>query len=274
MIRMIALVPWVNWDREGQVYRGMEFVADEARAMELKRSGLAIPAVGDGTRIKVMADAPADGTPPPRPQPRPRADRRALVQLAAGYDFVRMLDLTADLHSRYCKAWGAELIARREAKNKKPTRPPHWRKVDLITEALESGYDHILWLDADSVIVDARADLFAACSWGIGICACHDAPTVPRHLNTGVLWFNRSPEVTAFVAAWNAMPNKMGEDQSAFEELMNERRWRSLLTICPNRYNCVETAMEAPDPVVRSFHGDKDRVNRMAAYIGRGVEAA
>jgi hypothetical protein len=270
MVRMIALKPWINSDEEGSVSPGTEFEARESRARELRRAGLAIPAVGDGSRIKVKADPPADGSPPPK---RKRPGRRALVQLASGVEFVRMLDLTADIHARYCATWGAEFIAHRESRPRKAARPPHWRKVDVIGEALDQGFDQVLWLDADSIIVDGTANIFAACTWGLGICACHDAPTVPRHLNSGVLWFNHSSEVIAFVAAWNAMPNKMGEDQSAYEELMTQRRWRSLLTICPNRYNCVETAMEAPNPVVRSFHGDRERTDRMSAYIAKGTDA-
>jgi hypothetical protein len=275
MIRMVALVPWINWDREGQVYPGMEFFAPENRARELKLSGLAIPAVGDGTRIKVMADAPADGSPPPRPRPRPRAGKRALLQLAAGADFVRMLDLTADVHARYCAAWGVEFIAQREDRPKKVVRPLHWRKVEMMGWALDRGFEQVLWLDADSIIVDASVDLFSTCTWGVGLCECWDSPTTPRHLNTGVVWLASSDEVRAFVAAWQAMPPHMKwEDQGALIELMNQRRWRNLLTILPNRFNWVEKHMESDRPVVRSFHGERDRLLRMQALLSRGVEQA
>jgi hypothetical protein len=55
---------------------------------------------------------------------------------------------------------------------------------------------------------------------------------------------------------------------------MKDRRWRSLLTILPNRYNWVEDHMEAAQPVVRSFHGERDRLARMQALLSLGTEAA
>lgn len=272
MVRMVALKPWINGDEEGSVSPGTEFEARESRARELRRAGLAIPAVGDGSRIRVKADPPADGSPPPK---RKRPGRRALVQLASGMDFVRMLDLTADLHARYCAAWGIEFIAHREGRPRKAARPPHWRKVDVIGQALDRGFEQVLWLDADSIIVDATVDLLSVCRWGVGICECWDSPAVHAHLNTGVVWFNAAPEVRAFVKAWDAMPVHMAwEDQGALIELMKDRRWRSLLTILPNRYNWVEDHMEAAQPVVRSFHGERDRLARMQALLSLGTEAA
>jgi hypothetical protein len=239
----------------------------------LTRAGLAITAIGDGGKIKVRAEAP-----PPAPgklAPRKRPERRALLQLATGGDYCRMLDLTAELHARYCAGVGAEFITRREARPRKASRPPHWRKVELIAEVLDQGVEQVVWLDADSIIVDGTVDLFAACRWGLGICECWDSPKVPRHLNTGVLWFASSPEVRAFVEAWNGMPPGMPwEDQGAYIELMKKRRWRSLLTILPNRFNCVEKHMEAAEPVVRGFHGERDRLARMQALLLRGAAEA
>jgi hypothetical protein len=272
MIRMVALKPWFNADHEGSINPGQEFESPPSRARDLIRLGLAIAAIGDGSKIKVVAE-PAPAT--VKPVTRKRPDRRALLQLAAGGDFIRMLDLTNDLHARYCRTVGAEFITRREARPRKPARPPHWRKVDLIAEALDAGFDQVIWLDADSVIVDGSVDLFAVCRWGLGICECWDSPRVPPHLNTGVVWFNASPEVRAFVTAWNKMPPGMPwEDQGAFIELMKTRRWRSQLTILPNRYNWVETHMEAAGPVVRSFHGERDRLARMQGLLLQGTAPA
>jgi hypothetical protein len=271
MVRMVALKPWFNRDEEGSVAAGTFFEARESRARELSRAGLATPAIGDGSKIRVPADVPAEGPPPKRK----RAGRKAIVQLAAGPEYVRMLDLTADIHARYCSAWGAEFIAYREARPKKARRPPHWRKVEVIRKALDDGFEQVLWLDADSVIVDAAIDLFAVCRWGIGLCECWDSPKEPPHLNTGVVWLNACSDVLALVEAWNAMPSGMQwEDQGALIALMQKRRWRSLLTVLPNRYNWVQEHMEAADPVIRSFHGEPHRLNRMEALLLQGTEAA
>jgi hypothetical protein len=270
MVRMIALKPWFNRDEEGAVNPGTEFEARDSRARELRRAGLAIPAIGDGSKIKVRTDVVAEA--PPK---RKRSGRKALVQLAAGPDFVRMLDLTAAIHARYCAAWGVEFVAYREARPRKARRPPHWRKVEVIGKALDDGFEQVLWLDADSVIVDGGVDLFALSRWGMALCECWDSPKEAPHLNTGVVLFNASGEVVSLVRAWNAMPSGMPwEDQGALIELMRQRRWRSLLTILPNRYNWVQEHMEASEPVIRSFHGERDRPARMEALLSQGTEAA
>jgi hypothetical protein len=140
--------------------------------------------------------------------------------------------------------------------------------VELLIEAMEQGYDRVAWVDTDCVIVDPSVDLFDASGFGVAVCECFDSPTIERHLNTGVLLAARSDATMGFLRAWNAMPTGgKWEDQSAFIELMAARPYRDLLTILPNRFNCLAVHMEAREPIIWAFHGDPQRVSKMAILI-------
>jgi hypothetical protein len=78
--------------------------------------------------------------------------RRVLIQYAFGPEHEALLSLTRDIHARYCRRHGIDYRI-----DNAPTsagRSPHWRKVELLIEAMEQGYDHIAWVDTDCVIVD------------------------------------------------------------------------------------------------------------------------
>src|SRR5262249_25894970 len=77
--------------------------------------------------------------------------RRLLIQYAVGEIHERMLLMTAAHHKTYCNRWNAiyHNIDKRMPQHKRP----HWQKVKLLCEALDHGYDQIMWLDADAVIV-------------------------------------------------------------------------------------------------------------------------
>ncbi len=189
---------------------------------------------------------------------------RVLLQFATiDSDHQVMLNLADPMHSSYCTRHRIEWVT--EYAHQTP-RHPAWSKVAMIARALDEGYRQIAWLDADCLIVDPETDILAASGYGIAVCECLESSYTPRHLNTGAVYLAASPEVRAFVDVWLAGDtDHPWQDQQVFNELMAARPWRDLLTILPNRYNCVETHMEASCPVVRAFHGDPDRVAKMTA---------
>lgn len=177
-----------------------------------------------------------------------------------------MLSLTRDIHASYCQRHG--ICYRIDNAPAAAGRSPHWRKVELLIEAMEQGDDQVAWVDTDCVVVDPSVDLFDASGFGIAVCECFDSPEIERHLNTGVLLASRSPATMEFLQAWNAMPTGgRWEDQSGFIQLMSGRPHRDLLTILPNRFNCLASHMEARDPVIRAFHGDPDRSAKLRALV-------
>ncbi len=200
------------------------------------------------------------------PDAKLRQKKRALIQYACGAACQQLVSATESLHRQYCARHGIDyrLILEDSVIGRHPT----WRRIALLAEALRLGYDQVAWLDADCVIVDPSFDIFAASGFGIAVCECFDSPDIERHLNAGVMLTTRSPEVLAFLDKWDAMPaGGRWEDQSAFIELMATRPHRDLLTILPNRFNCLAVHMEARDPIIRAFHGDPERHIKLPALV-------
>jgi hypothetical protein len=197
----------------------------------------------------------------------------ALVQHASGDIHRSLVNETSHLHFDYCERWGAEYILDFTEAN--DGRTGHWRKIDLLRRALKDGFRKALWIDSDAIIVDPNVNIFDAAGYGVAVCECFDSPTVPRHLNTGVILCTASPQVVSFLDLWDKTPGigvASWEDQNAFIELMRGRPYRELLTILPNRFNCVETHMEASEPVVRHFAGDPDRMEKMRIVAAEASE--
>jgi hypothetical protein len=193
--------------------------------------------------------------------------RRALVQYACGDEHRALLAMTRSIHGAYCDRHQIDYLAMEEDVCT-AARGPYWAKVDRIIEALRSGYEQVAWLDTDCVVVDTSYNIFAASGFGIAVCECFDSPSVERHFNIGVLLVTDSPHVREFLDTWYAMPSSQRwPEQDPFNELMTTRPHRDLLTILPNRFNCLDIHMEARDPIIRTFHGDGDRVRKIAALV-------
>ena len=188
--------------------------------------------------------------------------RAALIQYAYGREHVDMLDVCRKRHQRYCDIHDIDYLASAQGLPALD-RPPHWRKVELLIETLAIGYESVAWLDADCVIVDLSFNVFAASGFGIAVCECFDSPAYDRHLNTGFLLCANSISVRAFMDEWNRGPTGgKNEDQDVFIEMMAARPHRDLLTILPNRFNCLDVHMEARNPFIRAFHGrNENRVD-------------
>ena len=75
---MRATADWYNGDHEGRVERGQEFETSEYRATELERVGLAVRAISETRKTRVVADEPAPETSSPSPSPEnPEPPRKA-----------------------------------------------------------------------------------------------------------------------------------------------------------------------------------------------------
>lgn len=80
---------------------------------------------------------------------------RALVTFATG-EHERLLALALPRFEAYAERHDYALIAEPPAMM---LRPPSWMKLSALLDALASGYDAALWIDADVVIVDDSLDL-------------------------------------------------------------------------------------------------------------------
>lgn len=78
----------------------------------------------------------------------------------AGNDpFVKWLEITGPIHEKYASACEAdyELFV-----GKKGVRVhPAWNRIPMILDAFEDGYRKVVWLDADTLVIDLDCDIFA-----------------------------------------------------------------------------------------------------------------
>jgi hypothetical protein len=194
--------------------------------------------------------------------------KRILIQYAVGEYHERMLRTTRASHAAYCEHWSIDY---HYCDKVIPTgKEPHWRKVTLMRDALHRGFDRVLWLDADTVIMDHRIDLFANCGYGISCCECPANAIDPTHYNSGVVFLQHLPEVEEFVCIWDESPDKYDgwRDQGVFNRLLAEPRFKEILTVLPHRFNSVPQSMPATQPLICAAHGQPpDRVKLMSDWL-------
>ena len=199
---------------------------------------------------------------------------RVLVQFATGPAYEEMAAVTHNKHAAFAAKYNADFIVVREAKSVTwqggPPRNINFRKLEIMVEMVEK-YQKVLYLDADAVIVRDDFDIFAAAGYGIAFCAIwENQRIIPTHINAGICLINSSPEVKEFLHEWNKSPG--GEtykgvttwhDQAIMNRMMEDRKWRDLLTILPNRFNWCADTQEARDPFIRAFHGKAHRIEQI-----------
>ena len=99
--------------------------------------------------------------------------RRAILSFGVGLH-ADLLDIAWPSFERFAELHGWELIDC----NPEPgfsDRPPSWWKIPFMLEALNGDFDEVLWLGADTVIVDPSEDItMPAPAWQALV--IHDTP--------------------------------------------------------------------------------------------------
>jgi hypothetical protein len=182
------------------------------------------------------------------------------VLLLTGYDdnMTHVGDCTSRVMGQYASKHGIDFLRIRQYS--KHTHPS-WQKALHVGRQLSSGYDRVIWLDADTLItnseispfeIESIAPIEVSKDWGL------DAME-PHHFNMGNFFANRDPnELWAHI--WNRyLPQKEEEwgnkelwEQSALQGLYQTLRTpEDIFSICPTRrFNAVHAALapSAPDP--------------------------
>lgn len=72
--------------------------------------------------------------------------------------FRRWMDLTEPIHQEYADRHHAdyELFVG----NKEPGLHPTWSRIIMFLDAFAAGYDKVVWLDADTLVVNQARDVF------------------------------------------------------------------------------------------------------------------
>lgn len=175
---------------------------------------------------------------------------------------VAMLELTREHHGSYCDQWGFNYWCLIE--NSIPGSDPEkgsWSKVELIRQGLKD-YQSVIWLDADTLIVDLQADLRDAIHLGkIGAC-WHRIPQMD-HWNVGALYVDNCQETKDFIAEWLASypgPNDGWMEQGVFNRLALQSK--TVVTLS-DKWNATLDVNMVPDAVVLGFHGQGDTKQRI-----------
>lgn len=74
-------------------------------------------------------------------------------------DSATLLDIALPTFCRYAASYGYDLYVPSEGNFAGTTRPHSWSKIPLIISLLKSGYDAVLWLDADVTVLRHGRDI-------------------------------------------------------------------------------------------------------------------
>ena len=177
-------------------------------------------------------------------------NKALLLQIGLGEAYGEMLDISRERHEAYCKRHRFDLWAVRE--DVWPQTPAMWQKYVWMQAAWAVGYEFVVYVDADAMIVDESADLRAALRRKpLGLVYGQTPGGEPAHYNCGVIFARRHPWVDVL---WGALLSrtpgreyepgpKWWEDAGSEQRLLNEllrlpwfaetvvrldRRWHSL----------------------------------------------
>lgn len=186
---------------------------------------------------------------------------------------MNLLKVTASRNLEYCMKhkFDFEMIVKGEI----PT-DGHWDAVRLIRTAMELDYKYIVYLDADTVIADMKADLRDGCPEG-KIGACRHVLDKARfgidldHLNVGVLYVSNCEETRAFVDKWLAGYPGTHEPPWREQGVFNKINDGTVVQI-DDKYNSTYPVNHVENPVVSGFHGrgsPKIQFDLMLAALGK-----
>lgn len=195
-----------------------------------------------------------------------------LIQQASGAHR-SLLSLTQNLHSEYCERHGIDYWAFFGSPNDIGDRAPNWSRVLLMEQANVAGYEYIIWLDADCLIV-GDVDLREGCE-KIGFNMTRHDMSIFRdaghadlydHWNTGAIYYRTSLGSASDLNYWWGTPDEGHgwADQHSFNLAVKDG-----VIDTPNRidlrWNSTLPYFTSPEPVVMAWHGFGDVETRKRA---------
>ncbi len=194
---------------------------------------------------------------------------------------MQLLSLAEHLHNQYCERHKIDyLCIHGDAEGWTSERQAFWQKVFLLRQGLELGYEYVIWLDADTLIVDHEADLRAGCPEdGIG-CTWHTADKVPGgwpdpcydHFCAGAVYIGNGEWSRHFVQRWWETDDQGHPwfDQHALN------LYAEGIRAIDSQWNSIVPHFQSEFPVVMAWHGFgrspessvRDRFDAMCETIG------
>jgi hypothetical protein len=88
--------------------------------------------------------------------------RRSLLIQSIGSNpndtFRRWMEHTEPLHTQYADRHGADFLF--FAGEKDAALNPTWNRIPMFLDAFDKGYDKVVWLDADTLVIDQERSVF------------------------------------------------------------------------------------------------------------------
>ena len=167
-------------------------------------------------------------------------------------DYIHLLTRSFARHARYCRVTRLDYQVSVGVASESEG-PGDWGKVDLLRQALQKPYTYVIYLDADCLIWEVRADLRQACI--APVCGVPmDNPV--KHINAGAIYCRNGPEAKAFVEAWwQGRPGPAAwHEQAVLNQLVMDpvhgKHFGFLAAAC----NCVDYVNPSPQPLVKAWH--------------------
>lgn len=174
-----------------------------------------------------------------------------------------MLNISHPVHHAGCVRYGYDYVVEHVAKLQ---RRPCWEKVRMVLDAIDRGYEHIIWIDADALWLGHKPllDCWDGASDDAWFAATyHSAPGTGDghyydHFNTGVFFLkNQSASVKELVANWfdASDENHPWGEQHAFHKVIPAQ---------PHRFHALDHAWNSvqwlsqycvEDPHIVAWHG-------------------
>jgi hypothetical protein len=183
-----------------------------------------------------------------------------------GKPYDEALEWLKPIHGAYCQKWGYDYLASSEkvVESNNPNARPNWNRIPLMIQAIESGYEYVIWIDHDCVIVDFDKDLRDAFDEpGADVMMCVH-PGFPQaglfaHFNNGVMMVRSSEKSFKFLQeVWaKRYGGPPWYEQDIMNELLRDFTYMDVVGVMGDRYNSTPNANQVPDDqvVIAAFHG-------------------
>jgi hypothetical protein len=187
--------------------------------------------------------------------------------------FAQMLELTAPRHKSYCDKWDFEYCAIVKERIAGEPYDPVW---DKVMECMDSGVEYVVYLDADTMILDEARDLREALPDGWLGMVIHNQPFAREHIrwhyNMGFVIIKCCPESRDFIQTVKRADLHGGWDQLRVNDLLYaSHSWTGIRAIDKKWNANVEDSKQfGPDTVIGAWHGGgspEQRLDKMRNYL-------
>lgn len=136
--------------------------------------------------------------------------RRWLIVQSVDAHYAPYIALSYGRHAEYAHRCGADYLVYTGLKD--AGCHPAWNKIALLHDGLAQGYEKLVWLDADTLVIDPDVNIFTETRNDVDFQLCRYANYLWQgqpHVNTGVMVVNAgSSAIKALQWIWDqrAMP--------------------------------------------------------------------